>query len=187
MTESGKKNTPKQIYGEAKLIYIRYNAKNEERENGQKKVKGEYPPFTKIQKQPEYKAGAGNYYSLLMGREVKPGRFVVLLDFDNKADGESENGLDLVKLLNLDQYGAPKQTTPSGGLHYLFTVSAEQAERINSRTGITYKGIKYNMDVKFKNSLCNCAPTKIEGYGDTNGRILPSSVKFQIYQTSCLT
>ena len=101
-----------------------------------------------------------------MGREVKPGRFVILLDFDNKEDEESHNGLTLAKLLKMTQYKAPEQSTPSGGLHYLFTVSAEEAGQINSRTGITYKNVKYNMDVKFKNSLCNCSPSKIEGYGE---------------------
>jgi hypothetical protein len=166
MSKTGVKNSPKQIYGEANLIYIRYNATIEEKGNGQKKIKGDYPQFTKIERQPEYKKGDGAYYSLLMGREVKPGRFVILLDFDNKEDEDSHNGLTLAKLLKMKQYKAPEQSTPSGGLHYLFTVSAEEAGQINSRTGITYKNIKYNMDVKFKNSLCNCSPSKIEGYGE---------------------
>ena len=71
-------------------------------------------------KQIEYKADAGSYYSLLMGREYKPSRFVMLLDFDNKVEGETRSGVDLAEKLNMDQYNAPKQTTPSGGLHYLF-------------------------------------------------------------------
>ena len=49
-----------------------------------------------------------------MGREFKPGRWSILLDFDNKADEASHSGLDLVKQLNMDQYDAPKQKTPSG-------------------------------------------------------------------------
>ena len=28
-----------------------------------------------------------------------------------------------------------------------------------------YNGVKYNADVKFKNGLCNCQPTKIPDYG----------------------
>ena len=28
-----------------------------------------------------------------------------------------------------------------------------------------YNGSKYAMDVKFRNGLCNCFPSKIEGYG----------------------
>ena len=100
-----------------------------------------------------------------MGREFKPGRWSILLDFDNKADDASHSGLDLVKKLNMDQYDAPKQKTPSGGLHYIFYVDAQQKDHITSRTTIPNQGVVYNMDVKFKNGLCNCAPSKIEGYG----------------------
>ena len=50
-----------------------------------------------------------------MGREFKPGRWSVLLDFDNKAGEASHSGLDLVKKLNMDQYDAPKQKTPPAG------------------------------------------------------------------------
>ncbi|MFM7983326.1 MAG: hypothetical protein ACKPKO_28790, partial [Candidatus Fonsibacter sp.] len=38
-------------------------------------------------------------------------------------------------------------------------------KHITSRTTITYQGAVYNMDVKFKNGLCNCAPSNIDGYG----------------------
>ncbi|MFM7978006.1 MAG: hypothetical protein ACKPKO_01710, partial [Candidatus Fonsibacter sp.] len=65
----------------------------------------------------------------------------------------------------MDQYDAPKQKTPSKGLHYIFYVDAQQKKHIKSRTMITYQGAKYNMDVKFENGLCNCQPSKIEGYG----------------------
>ncbi|MFM7983282.1 MAG: hypothetical protein ACKPKO_28570, partial [Candidatus Fonsibacter sp.] len=50
---------------------------------------------------------------MLRGREFKPGRWSILLDFDNKADEASHSGLDLVNKLNMDQYNAPKQKTPS--------------------------------------------------------------------------
>ncbi|MFM7984524.1 MAG: hypothetical protein ACKPKO_34880, partial [Candidatus Fonsibacter sp.] len=59
-----------------------------------------------------------------------------------------------------------KQNTPSEGFHYIFYVDAEQKKHIKSRTTITYQGVKYNMDVKFDHGLCNCAPSKIEGYGN---------------------
>ena len=101
-----------------------------------------------------------------MGREYQPGKWAVLLDFDNKADDASKSGLDLMKMLNMDQYKAPKQTTPSGGFHYIFFVDEAQKDHIGSPTGIMYKGTKYNADVKFKNGLCNCFPSKIAGYGD---------------------
>ncbi|MFM7978538.1 MAG: bifunctional DNA primase/polymerase, partial [Candidatus Fonsibacter sp.] len=97
--------------------------------------------------------------------EFKPGRWSILLDFDNKADDATHSGLDLAKMLNMDQYDAPKQKTPSKGLHYIFCVDAQQKEHITSRTTITYQGVMYNMDVKFNNGICNCAPSKIEGYG----------------------
>ena len=64
----------------------------------------------------------------------------------------------------MDQYDAPKQD-PSGGFNYIFYVDAQQKGRITARTTITHQGAVYNLDVKFKNGPCNCAPSKIEGYG----------------------
>ena len=122
------KLSPAQIYGDAGLIYIRYHAQIETKSNGQKKIGGSPPPFSKIKKQIDYEPGSGDYYSLLMGREFKPGRWSILQDFDNKADDASQSGLDLVKKLNMDQYDAPKQKTPSGGLHYIFYVDAQQKD-----------------------------------------------------------
>ena len=148
------KMTATKLYKEAGLIYIRYNATIEDKPNGQRKIGGTRPTFSKIDRQMEYKAGSGRYYSLLMGREIKPGQFAILLDFDNKEDGEVKNGMELAAKLNIDQYKAPKQKTPSGGLHYIFWVDEEQASQIKSATGASYDGIKYNMDVKFKNGLC---------------------------------
>ena len=65
-----------------------------------------------------------------MGREFKPGRWSILLDFDNKADEVSHSGLDLIKKLNMDPYDAPKQKTPSGGFHYIFYADAQQKDHI---------------------------------------------------------
>ncbi len=65
----------------------------------------------------------------------------------------------------MDQYDASKQKTPSGGLHYIFDVDAQQKDQITARTTIQYQGVVYNVDVKFKNGLCNCAPSNIDGYG----------------------
>jgi len=159
------KLSPAKIYGDAGLIYIRYHAQIETKPNGHKNISGTRPAFSKIKEQIDYSSKSGDYYSLLMGREFKPGRWSILLDFDNKDDETSQSGLVLAKKLNMDQYDAPKQKTPSGGLHYIFYVDAQQKEHINSRTTITHQGVVYNMDVKFKNGLCNCAPSKIEGYG----------------------
>ena len=76
--------------------------------------------------------------------------------------------MDLVKTLNMKQYEAPRQNTPSKGCHYIFYLDAAQAEQMtsNSINTITYKGEQYAVDVKFKNQLCNCYPSKIPGYGE---------------------
>ena len=153
------------LYNGAGLIYIRAPSKVETRTNGQQKIKANpFPNHALIKEQPKYGPNSGDYYALLMGREFLPGRFVLLLDFDNKDDG-AVNGMQLIEKLNMDQYGAPCQKNPSGGKHYLFYADAVQKEQITSITTIMHEGVKYNMDVKFQNSLCTCAPTKIEGYG----------------------
>ena len=155
-----------QMYEKNNLLYIRYDACIETRANGQKKIKGiDMPCYSKIRKQKQYKKDDGKFYSLLMGVEYQPGKYLMLLDLDNKEDETSKNGKDLIALLNLDDYDAPKQSTPSGGVHYLFYVDAKQKDLIGTKTGIMYEGVKYNADVKFKNGLCNCQPTKIPDYG----------------------
>ena len=104
-----RKTTATQLYRESGLIYIRFDGQVEEKSNGQKKIKGSRPAFSQITKQIDYKAGSGRFYSLLMGREFRPGRFAVLLDFDNKEEGNAKNGLLLAEKLKLDQYKAPEQ------------------------------------------------------------------------------
>ena len=120
------KLSPAKIYDNAGLLYIRYHAQIETKPNGQKKIAGTRPAFSKIKEQISYSSKSGDYYSLLMGREFKPGRWSILLDFDNKDDETSQSGLVIAKKLNMDQYDAPKQKTPSGGLHYIFYVDAQQ-------------------------------------------------------------
>ena len=150
------KTTAATIYGDAGLIYLRAPAKIETKTNGQKKIKGNpFPKHIGITNQPKYGPNAGDYYTLKMGTEFKPGRWAILLDFDNKPDGDVKNGMTLVKKLNMDQYEAPKQLTPSKGCHYIFYVDAKQAEemRSNSINNVTYQGEQYAVDVKFKNQL----------------------------------
>ena len=72
-----------------------------------------------MEKQVEYISGSGRFYSLLMGREFKPNQYAILLDLDNKIKVDTKSGFELVNDLTLDQYFAPKQHTPSGGLHYI--------------------------------------------------------------------
>ena len=80
------KLSPAQIYGDAGLIYIIYHAQIDTKPSGQNNIGGSRPAFSKINKQIDYKSGSGDYYSLLMGREFKPGRWSILMDFDNKAE-----------------------------------------------------------------------------------------------------
>ena len=166
MSKTTGNQTHANLYGNANLFYIRAPELVETRTNGQKKIKANPYPSNRalITEQPKYHANSGNYYALLMGREFRPGRFVLLLDFDNKDEG-GVSGMKLIEKLNMDQYGAPCQKTPSGGRHYLFYADAKQKESITAKTTIVHEGVKYNMDVKFQNDLCTCAPTKIEGYG----------------------
>jgi hypothetical protein len=99
------------------------------------KIKGSpFPKHAGITKQPNYGPNAGEYYTLKMGTEFKPGRWAVLLDFDNKTEGTVRNGMEMVKTLNMDQYEAPKQLTPSKGCHYIFYLDAEQAEQMTSNS-----------------------------------------------------
>ncbi|MFM7988503.1 MAG: hypothetical protein ACKPKO_55240 [Candidatus Fonsibacter sp.] len=74
------KLSPVQIYGDARLIDIRYDAPIEAKPNGQMKIEGSRPAFSKITKKVDYSSRFGNYYSLLMGLEFKPGRWSILLD-----------------------------------------------------------------------------------------------------------
>ena len=130
------KLSPAKIYGDAGLIYIRYHAQIETKPSGQKNIGGSRPAFSNISKQIDYASGSGDYYSLLMGREFKPGRWSILLAFGNNAEETTHSGLELVKKLNMDQHDAPKQKSPSGGLHYIFYVDAQQKDQITACTTI---------------------------------------------------
>jgi hypothetical protein len=134
MTNTNTPTNPAKIYSEAGLIHIRYPATIDTKANGQKKIKGKRPAYTKIEKQTRYHRYSGDYDSLLMGRESQPGRFAILLDFDNKAEGDLNSGLGLVKKLDMNQYGAPKQLTPSKGCHYIFYLDTEQSSKMTSNS-----------------------------------------------------
>ena len=98
MSNQNNKQLYETIYGEAGLIYLRAPATIEAKENGQMKIKGSpFPKHAGITKQPKYGPNSGDYYTLKMGTEFKPGRGAILLDFDNKPDGDVKNGMTLVK------------------------------------------------------------------------------------------
>ena len=134
MSNQNNKQLYETIYGDAGLIYLRAPAKYEPKDNG-KKIKIGGNPFPKhigLTKQPKYGPNAGEYYTLKMGTEFKPGRWAVLLDFDNKIGGTVKNGMDLVKTLNMDQYEAPRQkhSIKRLSLHFLFGRRASKANDI---------------------------------------------------------
>ena len=109
--------TISQIYNKSGLMYIRYDGKIEDRGYGQKQIAGRRQTYTMMNQQLENKPGGCKFYSLLMGREFKPDQYAILLDFENKVEGDTKNGqIQLAKLI-LDQHDAPKQHTPSSGLH----------------------------------------------------------------------
>ena len=93
MENQAKNQTHSTWYNGAGLIYIRALARVEPRTNGEQKIKATaFPIHALIREQPKYTANSGDYYALLMGREFLPGRYVLLLDFDNKDDG-AVNGM----------------------------------------------------------------------------------------------
>ncbi len=99
---------PAQIYAQAGLICLRAPAKYETKTNVQNKIKAcPFPTHATHTNQLNYGPHSGDWYSLRMGWEFKPGRFAILLDFDKKAEGPVKSGVDLAKMLNMDQYGAP--------------------------------------------------------------------------------
>ena len=51
---------PEQVYAEAGLIYIRYPATIDTKPNGQKKINGRRPAYTKIEKQPKHNKNSGD-------------------------------------------------------------------------------------------------------------------------------
>ena len=77
------------LYRKAGLIYLQAPAIIETKKDGiTKKIKpNPFPKHGGITEQPKYGPNAGDYYTLKMGTEFKPGRWAVLLDFDNKTEG----------------------------------------------------------------------------------------------------
>ena len=93
MSNQNNKQLHETIYGEAGLIYLRAPAKIETKDNGQMKIKGNpFPRHIGTTTQAKYGKNAGEYYTLKMGTEFKPGRWAVLLDFDNKTEGNVKMG-----------------------------------------------------------------------------------------------
>ena len=76
------------------------------------------------------------------GARIQAGSVCYLVDFGNNVESNAKNGFNFFDELDMDQYGAPKQHTPSSGLHYIFNVDGKHTKRIGSKTCITHNGIK---------------------------------------------
>ena len=61
--------------------------------------------------------------------------------FDDKVKGDTHSSLALVYELNMDQYVAPKQCTPAGGLHYKFSVDKSKLSKSEQRHALHMKVI----------------------------------------------
>ena len=55
------KMTISRIYKESGIMFIRYDGKIETKSNGQKKIGGSRPAFSKMEKQVEYTSGSGRF------------------------------------------------------------------------------------------------------------------------------
>ena len=88
---------------------IRYNGEVETKPNGQKMNGRSRPAFRRMSEQLKYGKGSCNSYSLFMGRAFKPNQYAVLLDFDNKDEGDVQNTWKLGKKQKVDQYDTLKQ------------------------------------------------------------------------------
>ena len=82
-------------------MYIRYDGKIEDRENGQRKMRVLGPRIVRwISKLNKRLVAVG--FSLLMGREFDPDQYAILLDFDCKLEGDTHSGLGFVEKLDMD-------------------------------------------------------------------------------------
>ena len=102
------------------------------------------------------------------GIKIDNDHYNILIDIDTPDDTIikwfdflRDNGVDDHFKLN-----TPTQQTGNNGYHYIFKINKLNYDRIRSRTGITYKGIHYNIDVKFNNS---CQFVEPSNYQDING------------------
>ena len=75
-SNTASKLSPAQIYGDANLIFIRYDAQIETKSNGHKKIGGSRPAFSKIKEQIKYKSGVGRLLFAPHGSQVQTGSLV---------------------------------------------------------------------------------------------------------------
>jgi hypothetical protein len=67
-----------ELYVEANLLHVRYDAPIVEKPSGQKNIGGSRPAYSKTVEQPIFDESSGGFYSLMMGREVSSNELTIL-------------------------------------------------------------------------------------------------------------
>jgi len=97
------------------------------------------------------------------GWEYQTGRYLILIDIDDKVSDGVDNGYDLWNLWKNEDdtiTDTVHETTPSNGEHYYYYADEEQQTNIsNSRTTLEYNNKTYAIDFKFKNQFSIIAPS----------------------------
>ena len=112
-------------------------------------ITGSRLEFSQISEHTRYGKGSGQYYSLLIGRAYQPHKYAILLEYDNKSEGDTQSGLDFVNELNIDQYNAPKQFTLRLITLYILC-RYNRLSKSEQRHALHMKGIHKNIDVFLK-------------------------------------
>jgi hypothetical protein len=97
------------------------------------------------------------------GTEYEKGRYLILIDVDNKETEEVRNGMELWKRLE-ERDGTinetPHEETPTKGRHYYYYVDEEQKKYLkSSQTTIRYGNEIYAIDYKFERQFSIISPS----------------------------
>ena len=138
-------------------IGLRYDAGNKRKEI--RPPKG-YNLFTKRE---TYYDGRKSGIAIRMGTEIKKGRYIILIDVDNKETTVVKNGMELWrrwKEADETIEETPNEETPTKGRHYYYYVDEEQRRYLRSSgTTTRYKNETYAIDYKFERQFSIIAPS----------------------------
>lgn len=125
----------------------------------------------------EGKPKINNALCLLMGQKIND-KYLICIDIDDKEEQNVNNGLSVWKeLIKQQKYkpNTPRATTPSGGLHYFYTIDENTFNKLGgSQTKIFINGSKCSIDTKINNQYIYVEPTyyyknnEIQKYKFTN-------------------
>lgn len=129
------------------------------------KKKRIYPPkgYNEFTRHETYYDEGSYGIAIRTGKEYNKGRYLILIDIDNKEEGIVENGMRLWERWEGEDKmigETVKERTPSGGYHYYYYVDEEQRKYIgSSKTQIEYEKKRYAVDYKFKNQCAIMSPS----------------------------